>query len=135
MIPLQVKEDQISSELQSFHVGDVPVAGVEICESEQVLIGQRAAGFLQGSADCSGKARVRNGHIQGEGRGDEGGDSQGPNEMKNFSHAANTFVRLRGELCKGSQLKTRGLLEFKHPDWSQGRVPLQDFLCSVTMQV
>src|SRR5205814_6528668 len=74
-VGIKVKPDQITSRFQSLHAADTPTARVQARQAQQILLGQRPAGFLQRVADRGVQAWVRNGHLLRECRSHEGGEN------------------------------------------------------------
>ena len=72
---------QITSRFQPFHATDIPGRGIQVDQTEQVLLGQRSVGLFQSLADGGVQAGIGDLHFLRQGRGHKTGqDQQGQNE-------------------------------------------------------
>ena len=63
MIDLEIKRNQITRRFQSDDAAHVSIAGVKVCQIEQVLLRQRPGGFSQRIADRRVQAGIGNGYF------------------------------------------------------------------------
>ena len=73
------------SRFQPCDTADVPVAGFQDRQAEQIPLGQRPRGLLQRFADDCVQAGIGNGDFLGQGRGCEAGQCQRPNYVEDDS--------------------------------------------------
>ena len=77
-VKLKIERSQISSHFQADDVAYVPGTGVQVCEAEQILLGQGTAGFLQSRTNGGVQARIGKEYFLRQGPGPQGRTETGP---------------------------------------------------------